>query len=47
MSADEYFADKFSALRPTHSALALDKLSASGFVIRGWPDALAEFLRRY
>ncbi|HET9649514.1 MAG TPA: bifunctional dTDP-4-dehydrorhamnose 3,5-epimerase family protein/NAD(P)-dependent oxidoreductase [Microlunatus sp.] len=44
VSAEDYAAGKHLAPRPRHSALALDKLSATGFRPRSGPELLQEYL---
>ncbi|AZA12262.1 sugar nucleotide-binding protein [Corynebacterium gerontici] len=45
VSSEEYFGTQPHAPRPTHSALNLAKIEASGFVPRDWRPALAEYVR--
>ena len=45
-STQEYAAGKLVSPRPTHSALALDKIKATGFAPRSTEEALAAYLAR-
>jgi dTDP-4-dehydrorhamnose reductase len=45
VSTDEYYMDKPGiAPRPLQSTLNLDKIESTGFTVRDWRDALAEYL---
>lgn len=46
-TAAEYFAGKVSSPRPTHSALDLSKIEATGFTPRDWQVALDSYLAAY
>jgi dTDP-4-dehydrorhamnose 3,5-epimerase/reductase len=43
-STEAYAAGKLTAPRPQHSALAMDKIEATGLVTVAWPQRLAEYL---
>ncbi len=44
ISTAEYATGKLTAPRPRHSALALEKLTATGFAAATWPKRLGEYL---
>ena len=48
VSTEEYFASAKAPVspRPAHSALALDKIEAAGFMPRDWEEELQEYLTR-